>query len=418
MYIIPGYTNYYEKNGAIFVSSSLFQNEVKLTDPIVQTEFRSIVKSRGCKELTTPLSKFLHEQELIANETEIKLALAHVKELLEETLLLTIMPTEGCNFRCPYCYENHNPISMTRQVLDAIQAYISKQASKYKSLQINWFGGEPTLCRDTILETSQLVQSLQTQYHFQYASNMTTNGYLLNTDYFKQFYNSGITTYQITLDGWNHDKTRPLASGKGTLQTILSNLVSLATLPRDEYQFYIIIRHNILPSDEDFSWYDYLYNLFGNDDRFSVLIRPVGDWGGESVHSLNVLTGPDRDYLTLKHIEYLKKIGMQCENGAKGLFSKICCASYPHSMVFRSNGKIEKCTVALDHPLNQLGYIDSNNEIILNDEINKLWSLTQIKAECHTCPDILSCLNMQCQKARIIDNRSDNSCSQVLSTIY
>ena len=105
---------------------------------------------------------------------------------------------------------------MTRDTLDRIEEYITAQAPRYKQVILAWFGGEPTLCKDTVLEVSNIVQNLQKQYGFHYAANMTTNGYLLNDKLFRQFYQAGITSYQITIDGWNHDKTRPHVSGKGT----------------------------------------------------------------------------------------------------------------------------------------------------------------------------------------------------------
>lgn len=418
MYVLPGYTEFHEENNAIIISSKIVDSCVKLTDPAIKEEFHSIVTCGGCTDLSTPLTQLLHELKLLANVTEIKDLLMEAHSLLEEVLLLTIMPTEGCNFRCPYCYENHAPISMTRQILNQIHTYITVQAPRFKQIQINWFGGEPTLCKDTIVETCSLVQSLQASYKFQYGSNMTTNGYLLNLDYFQQFFAVGITDYQITLDGWNHDKTRPHITGKKTLQTIISNLQALSTLPPEKYGFHITLRHNILADDVDFSWYDYLYDLFGTDHRFSVLIRPVGDWGGDSVHSLNIMTGDERDNLVLQHIDYLKEIGMQCDNGTRAPFSKICYASYPHSMVFRANGKIEKCTVALDHPKNCVGFVDPEKGVILNSEINKLWTSVDLKAECATCSDVLSCFNMQCKKSLIIDGKTDSRCSSTLSEIY
>ena len=286
MYILPGYTTFYEENGAIFVTSKLLQNKVKISDPEFQEEFRSIVRCGGCPEISTPLTQFLHEQKLLANEAEITQMLNQAKKLLNDILLIAIMPTEGCNLRCPYCYKDHAAISMRRETLDQIQAYIAGQAPHFKTIQINWFGGEPTLCKDVVLETANLVQSLQAVHAFQYNSNMTTNGYLLDMETFQQLYNAGITSYQITLDGWNHDKTRPHVSGKDTLQKILDNLMAISALPKERYSFSIVLRHNILNNDRDYSWYDHLYKLFGADDRFSILVHPVGDWGGESVHSL------------------------------------------------------------------------------------------------------------------------------------
>ena len=108
MYIIPGYTKYSEESGSIYVVSKLLQNKVALTDPAIQDEFRTIVSNGGCQELSTPLTRFLHEQELLVSEVEADCALSKVKELLGNSLMLTIMATEGCNFACPYCYETHS----------------------------------------------------------------------------------------------------------------------------------------------------------------------------------------------------------------------------------------------------------------------------------------------------------------------
>ena len=134
-----------------------------------------------------------------------------------DVFMATLIPTEGCNFQCSYCHKNHPAASMTRDTLDRIEEYITAQAPRYKQVILAWFGGEPTLCKDTVLEVSNIVQNLQKQYGFHYAANMTTNGYLLNDKLFRQFYQAGITSYQITIDGWNHDKTRPHVSGKGTI---------------------------------------------------------------------------------------------------------------------------------------------------------------------------------------------------------
>jgi uncharacterized protein len=220
------------------------------------------------------------------------------------------------------------------------------------------------------------------------------------------------------LDGWNHDKTRPHISGKGTLKDIVTNLIAISSLPRELYRFRILLRHNILEGDEDFSWYDYLCEVFGKDDRFSVMVRAVGDWGGKTVHSLDVLKGNEREEVLLKHIQYLKKIGMKCENGRQGMFSKICYASFPHSMVFRASGKIEKCTVCLDHPKNLLGWVDRDKGIVLNDKINELWSSSDIKPECYKCSDVLSCFNLKCKKLSLVDKKEERDCSRISSEIY
>lgn len=406
MYTVPSYVTYCTKENAVYITSQLYCNTVRLTDPAFQEEFKAITRCGGCAELNSPLTRFLHEQELLLNEEEIEQALNKVKSFLNGIFMATLMPTEGCNFRCPYCYEDHNRGGMTRDTLDRIEEYITAQAPHYKQVVLAWFGGEPTLCKDTVLEVSELVQSLQKQCGFQYAANMTTNGYLLDEKLFRQFYQAGITSYQITLDGWNHDKTRPHVSGKGTLQTIIENLMELSKLSPEEYPFHITLRHNILAGDEDYTWYDHLHRLFGQDKRFDILVRAVGDWGGETVHTLSLLYQDTADTLIAKHVSYLDKIGMPCQNHQTGLFSQVCYASYPNSVVFRADGRIGKCTVALDHPKNQLGWVDPEKGVVIDPEVNRQWSFSDLKPACRRCKNVLQCMNMRCKKSEIINNKT------------
>lgn len=406
MYTVPSYVTYCAKENAVYITSQLYCNTVRLTDPAFQEEFEAITRCGGCAELNSPLTRFLHEQELLLNEEEIEQALNKVKSFLNGIFMATLMPTEGCNFRCPYCYEDHNRGGMTRDTLDRIEEYITAQAPHYKQVVLAWFGGEPTLCKDTVLEVSELVQNLQKQCGFQYAANMTTNGYLLDEKLFRQFYQAGITSYQITLDGWNHDKTRPHVSGKGTLQTIIENLMELSKLSPEEYPFHITLRHNILAGDEDYTWYDHLHRLFGQDKRFDILVRAVGDWGGETVRTLSLLYQDTADTLIAKHVSYLDKIGMPCQNHQTGLFSQVCYASYPNSVVFRADGRIGKCTVALDHPKNQLGWVDPEKGVVIDPEVNRQWSFSDLKPACRRCKNVLQCMNMRCKKSEIINNKT------------
>ena len=200
-YIIPGYTEYYEEGGILYISSKLIQNKIKITEPKLREEFYEILRCGGCAALSTPLTQFLHEQELLADREEMEALLQRAKRMMDECLFVTIMPTEGCNFRCPYCYESHMPRSMRRETLDQIQAYLVDQAPRFRNLRLNWFGGEPTLCKDIMLETCALVQEVQAAHAFRYSGGMTTNGYLLDVDAFRQYYAAGIVSYQVRVDG-------------------------------------------------------------------------------------------------------------------------------------------------------------------------------------------------------------------------
>lgn len=407
MYILPGYTKSFEENNILYISSDLYQNKVEIDKKDIIKEFYSLVEKGGCESLSTSLEKFLHEQGLIQNESEIKESLKEVKKLLSESLILTIMPTEACNFRCTYCYESHKHTNMTEEMLAHIRNYIAKQVYTSKNIVISWFGGEPTLCKNTILKLSHFVQKLQEKHMFKYNANMTTNGYILDCESFKEYYKAGINEYQITIDGWNHDLTRPHISGKGTLKTILGNLRDISLLPKN-YDFNIIIRYNILDEEPDFSWYDFLYKQFGEDKRFTVKVATVNDWGGEEVQNLNILKGDRKVEVSKLHNDYLNKIGLSNNKKVKPPLSDICYASCDYGIIFRANRKIEKCTIALDHHKNQVGIIDLKKGVLLDKGACELWCNAELKDECLVCLNVLHCLNIACRKGIVVDGYSED----------
>lgn len=414
MYIIPGYVDIHSEQDAILLTSQLLQNQIRITGPPLQEELRSILERGSCNVLSTPLTQFLHEQEMLLELAQIEAALEEAKQLLSKGMSLTIMPTEACNFRCPYCYEDHTPVSMSQDIAEQIKSYIAAQAPRFERVNISWFGGEPTLCKELVLNVARFVQSVQSANSFDYVSQMTTNGYLLTVDAFKEYYAAGITKYQITVDGWTHDETRPHVSGKGTLQTILKNLQEISALPEKDYNFYISLRHNILADDRDYSWYDHLKSLFGKDARFSVFVYPVGNLGDTPVQGLELLTDKNRDALINEHIAYLDKISMNHINHTGGAFSKVCYACYPNGFVFRADGKIGKCTVALNNPSNIVGYVDSNSGVVLDENVNNQWCISKLRPECFACMDLLRCLNLQCGRRRIASGGTDTPCAYMV----
>ena len=401
MYIIPGFITDKMSEDGLIITSSVRQNSILLDSNELISEYKNI-KNEGCSDLNTELRQFLHEQELLLSKEETIKQLDEVKDLLNQTLLITLMPTEGCNFRCPYCYENHDSVFMSDEHLQAIKNFIHENITNFNRFELNWFGGEPTLCMNVIKEFSQYIFTLKEKYNFNFISNITTNGYLLNIDNFKTCYECGIRTYQITIDGFNHDQTRPFIDGSGTLSTIINNLKTIHFLPK-EYQFKIIIRHNILSNDFDLSWYDYLHKLFGDDERFGIVVRSVNDWGGDTVKSLSLLKEEKTKTIEV-HQNYIKQIGMDIEEGDNQLFGNICYAGYPHSYIFRPNGSIVKCSVALDNPLNIIGNIE-DNKVNIHSHLNELWFQNDYSEKCLTCTKILSCMNMNCRHRTLIEKK-------------
>ncbi len=156
---------------------------------------------------------------------------------------LTICPTMGCNFDCPYCFEDHRLEKMTEKTQNDLLRLTEKllDISKAKNLRITWFGGEPLLALDIIGSLSDRLMGICDKKDIQYSAGIVTNGYLLDQDVVDMLSRVRVTTAQITLDGIGevHDRTRHLANGDPSFDRIADNLRTL------KIPFEVSVRHNV-----------------------------------------------------------------------------------------------------------------------------------------------------------------------------
>src|ERR1041384_6711550 len=95
-----------------------------------------------------------------------------------KTQELIILPTEKCNFRCTYCYEDFSIGKMKLETRESIKKFIKKRAPLLDKLNISWFGGEPLLAKDIVLDISSYAHKCSQEYdELEFNAGMTTNGY-------------------------------------------------------------------------------------------------------------------------------------------------------------------------------------------------------------------------------------------------
>ena len=155
---------------------------------------------------------------------------------------LTICPTLGCNFRCPYCFEHsqQNSAVMTPETVDRLISFI-KSYQNVRHLSIAWYGGEPLLAFEVIGDFMEKINDLDLVFE---GSGLITNGYLLDSEKISRLNNLRINSVQITLDGPEevHDTRRFLSGGGPTFQRIMKNI---DTLMNSSYEGVCTIRVNI-----------------------------------------------------------------------------------------------------------------------------------------------------------------------------
>ncbi|MCI9129972.1 MAG: radical SAM protein [Eggerthellaceae bacterium] len=144
------------------------------------------------------------------------------------TLTLSLLPTYACNCRCPHCYEldKQKPAGhMSPQVMDAIMRFIRQMHERiaFERLDIQWYGGEPTLCMDIIEELSGRMISWCEERGVTYSAMILTNATLLDEAAAHTLARCRVTTALLTVEGPEdiHNARRCLANGAGTYQQIL-----------------------------------------------------------------------------------------------------------------------------------------------------------------------------------------------------
>ncbi len=145
------------------------------------------------------------------------------------TFQLTILPTLECNFKCWYCYEQHITSKMTSDTLRKIFKYIDYIIDQYPifNFHLDWFGGEPLLYFDEIVEPISLyVKEICERQRISFQNTMTTNAFLMDDTMISKFNSLYLNGFQITLDGYKdlHNKTRFEKRGDDTYSKIIRNI--------------------------------------------------------------------------------------------------------------------------------------------------------------------------------------------------
>lgn len=120
-----------------------------------------------------------------------------------EEYMVMILSTYQCNLRCWYCTQDHADSWMSDETVRRIKKRIEKELRKdaIKHLSISWFGGEPLLAYDRVVEISRWAKEFAEELGKGFGAVITTNGTLLNRKRVEELRDAGINYYQITIDG-------------------------------------------------------------------------------------------------------------------------------------------------------------------------------------------------------------------------
>jgi uncharacterized protein len=384
MYYIPGYIKIQEVENKIILVNQYTNASVSL-ETKYKEELKKIINN-GSEDTSTELEIFLNKYKFLLDDKNFVKEFKSYFEDNNKFLRFILMPTEKCNFRCTYCYEQHDN---GEQNLDyqAIVEFLKEKVNErdWKGINISWFGGEPLLKLDEINKFHQQIQQLISQKDIK--TSIVTNAYTLNENAISILEKANVMYYQITVDGNAQDRLRVLKNGKPTFDVIMNNL---KTLKNHEF-INCVIRVNVSDtSDDNYHFYEVLYSMIGNDARFIVDVHKVFE---SDLFKLDSYEKVNEMYQ--RNIENIKQFGFNLLNSNNNLIQ--CYGARKNTYTFRTNQSIVKCTVSLNAPWNQIGNI-TNHKVVLNGSNNTYCLEEERIKSCMRCKNIFKCKSFSCPK--------------------
>ncbi|MBO4946546.1 MAG: thioether cross-link-forming SCIFF peptide maturase [Lachnospiraceae bacterium] len=164
----------------------------------------------------------------------------------------------NCNLGCRYCFaeegEYHGrralmSLEVGKQALDFLVA----NSGNRRNLEVDFFGGEPTMNFDVVKELVRYGRSLEEPHNKNFRFTLTTNGVLLDDD-IMEFANREMANVVLSIDGRKevNDYMRPTRNGKGSYDLIVPKFRKFAEL-RNQTNYYVrgTFTHHNLDFSED-----------------------------------------------------------------------------------------------------------------------------------------------------------------------
>lgn len=358
--------------------------------------------------------KALYQHGYIVQDSvnEYELAKQEVQEYLSEKsreLQILIYVTEQCNFRCIYCPEEHVDKYFSDKHYQGLYKYIETgvKADKFDRIRIAFFGGEPLICANKIIDFLENLEKLRKiNPNLLFRHHITTNGYLLEPRVYDKLVSLNLSDYQITVDGFaeTHNKTRPLVGGQESWDKIIENLKYINS-KTDNAKIVLRTNYNINNSETLIDFKKWEQKNFDNP-KFRFAYEPV----------FKLSDRVPEEHLADQRTESTLELEESLSNNMD-LFRKhsaICDSALPNSFTISVDGKITKCNNVFAYDESMfIGYLNEDGTIVFKDNLAD-WSEDYEMEICKECIIYPICCARNCpvKKALYPKERPDCALAQ------
>ena len=214
-----------EKPGYLLLYSTKKSSKILLKEETYNSIINGVLSPEN-EETLSELGMIVPDRELEKREVY-----GWLDEINEKNsgLNISVILNLDCNFNCIYCYEGgmKGRFYMTGETAYLLLDFIkSRFTPDKKSVNIDFYGGEPLLSADLIKSISAQMKSFTESRGASYTFTLVTNGSLFKRRIAEDLAALGLKGIKITVDGPPeiHNACRPFKSGAGSFDTIIKNI--------------------------------------------------------------------------------------------------------------------------------------------------------------------------------------------------
>ena len=291
---------------------------------------------------------------------------------------LMILPTYQCNLRCWYCTQHHQDMEITHQIIKRIKESVRHKlsSSDIKHFHLSWFGGEPILSFDILLDFTKFAKKLTKSLGIAFTSAITTNATLLTESKIEELKDVGVSHYQITIDGEprTHDAIKALSNASAFENTMKNiNLIAQHTSVTLRFNY---THKNLKPKEIIASINSYL----SQKAKENIQLHLIKVWQ------------EDQNKIPESKIEELIELAQASGLKVNTIHNGMCYVDQIHFDCIFPNGKVGKCDN--DNPDDVSGIIGNNGDILYPHESTSDYNINLLEnklASCYNCRYIPIC---------------------------
>lgn len=215
-----------------------------------------------------------------------------------EVKALCLHICHDCNLRCRYCFADEGAYHSAREFMSEETAkkaidFLIENSGKRKVLEVDFFGGEPLMCLQTIKNVVAYAREKGDKAGKKFLFTTTTNALLLDDDAI-DFFNREMENVVLSLDGRKevHDAIRKTVNGKGSFDYVIDHVKKFVR-SRGDKSYYV--RGTFTAKNLDFSE-DVIFLAENGFDSISMepVVTEIDDLAIKKEHLPQVLNEYER----------------------------------------------------------------------------------------------------------------------------